>query len=176
MNRPKGAQIANFTPISKQEYVALHLMNNPSTNEGELRKNLEKKLTDFNNKIKCSCGKDIWVIGSASLGNGCYNCLTGETLPTDNYELDSVVAEKPHFTEADAFTVNDCGDFDLDFMGEGNYYDDYGNKINPDSYPTPKMCLSCRNFILKSQKILCTLNKINQEEGEDFECGAFDPV
>jgi hypothetical protein len=166
----------NFTPISKQEYVALHLMNNPSTNEAELRNNLDNTLTDFNNRIKCSCGKDIWVIGSASLGNGCYSCLTGETLPTDNYELDSVVAEETHYTEADAFTVNDYGEFDLSFLGEGNYYDDDGNRIDPKSFPTPRMCLSCKNFVLKSQRVLCTLSKINQEEGEDFECGANDPV
>ncbi|PKR81275.1 hypothetical protein CW751_05500 [Brumimicrobium salinarum] len=151
-------------------------MNNPSTNEAELRHNLEKTLRDYNKNIKCSCGKDIWVIGSASLGNGCYTCLTGEELPTVNYELDSVVAQETPFTEADAFTVNDWDDFDLDFLGEGNYYDDDGTKIDPNSYPTPKMCLSCKNFILKSQKVLCTLNKIGKEPGEEFECGDYAPL
>ncbi|PWH86627.1 hypothetical protein [Brumimicrobium oceani] len=163
----------NFTPISKQEYVALHLLNNPSTNEAELRNNLDQKITDFKNNVRCSCGNDIWVIGSASLGNGCYKCLTGENLPTKHYEIDSAL---PCYTEADAFTVDDWGEFSLDFLGEGNYRDDDGTIIDPDLYPTPKMCLSCKNFILKSQKVLCTLNKISQEEGEDFECGGFDAV
>lgn len=166
----------NFTPISKQEYVALHLMNNPSTNEAELRNKLDRVLSDFNEGIKCDCGSPLWVIGSASLGMGCYSCLTGEELPTENFEIDSVVVQETPFTEADAFTVNDWGEFDLDFLGEGNYNDDYGNRIDPDSYPTPKMCLSCKNFILKSQRVLCTLNKISQEVGKDFECGGFDPV
>lgn len=166
----------NFTPISKQEYLALHLINNPSTDEAELRSKLDNTLQEFNAGIKCHCGNPIWVIGSASLGNGCYSCLTGESLPTDNYEIDTVVAEETPYKEADAFTVNDLGDFELSFLGEGNYFDDDGNIIDPNSYPTPKMCLSCKNFILKSQKIMCTLMKVGLEEGENFECGTFDPV
>ncbi|RYM31487.1 hypothetical protein ERX46_16405 [Brumimicrobium glaciale] len=163
----------DFTPISINEYIALHLINNPSHKEEDLRNNLETSLADYNKNVKCSCGEDIWVIGSASLKNGCYTCLTGEKLPTDNYEIDSVV---PYFTEADAFTVDDWGDFNLDFLGGGNYRDDDGTIIDPDSYPTPKMCLSCKNFIRKSQRVLCTLNKISQEPGEEFQCGSFDGV
>jgi len=125
----------NFTPISKNNYLALHLKNNPSIIEAELRRNLETALTAYNNRIKCSCGEDIWVVGSASVGNSCYTCITGNNLPKDNYEIDSVVT---HFTEADAFSVNDWGEFDLDFLGEGNYNDDDGNRIDPDLFPTPK--------------------------------------
>ena len=163
----------NYTPISIDNYVALHLKNNPSIKEEELRQKLDTAISDYNKNIKCSCGKDIWVIGSASIGNSCYSCITGEKLPTDNYEIDCVVT---HFTEADAFTVNDWGEFNLDFLGEGNYRNDDGTIIDPDSFPTPKKCLNCKNFVLKSQKVLCTLNKIDQEPGEEFICGGFDPA
>ncbi len=166
----------DFTPISINNYLALHLKNNPSANEAKLRSKLDRILSEFNEGIKCDCGNPLWVIGSALLGMGCYSCLTGEKLPTENFEIDIVVTEKTHFTEADAFTVNDWGEFDLSFLEEGNYNDDYGNRIDPNLYPTPRMCLSCKNFILKSQRVLCTLNKISQEVGEKFECGGFDPV
>lgn len=163
----------NFTPISINNYVALHLKNNPSQKEEDLRRNLETAIRDYENNVKCSCGEDIWVIGSASIGNSCYTCMTGEKLPTENYEIDSVV---PYFTEADAFTVDDWGENSLEFLGEGNYRNDDGTIIDPDLYPTPKKCLSCKNFILKSQKVYCTLNKIGQEPGEEFQCGSFDGV
>ena len=50
---------------------------------------LQRALQDYNNGIKCSCGNDIWVIGSAISGNACFTCITGESFPTDEYEIDS---------------------------------------------------------------------------------------
>ena len=83
-----------FIPITIDKYVALHLKINPSENEVDLRKHLQSALNDYNNGAKCSCGNDIWVIGSASVGNSCFTCITGESYPTDDYEIDSTVMKR----------------------------------------------------------------------------------
>ena len=41
--------------------------------------------------IKYSCGNDIWVVGSASVGNSCFTCITGESYPIDDYEIDKLL-------------------------------------------------------------------------------------
>ena len=82
-----------FVPITIDKYVAMHLENNPSEKETDLRKRLKSALNDYNNGIKCPCGNDIWVIGSASIGNGCFICITGESYPIDDYELDSAITK-----------------------------------------------------------------------------------
>ena len=58
-----------FVAISIDNYVIQHLDNNPSENEKDLRKRLNSALEDYKNGGKCSCGNDIWVVGSASVGN-----------------------------------------------------------------------------------------------------------
>jgi hypothetical protein len=80
-----------FIPITIDKYVALHLKHNPSEKEVDLRKHLKSALNDYYNGIKCSCGNDIWVIGSASVGNSCFTCITGESYPTDDYEIVSAI-------------------------------------------------------------------------------------
>jgi hypothetical protein len=54
-----------FVPISIDKYIKKHLESNPSDNEKDLRKHLNSALADYNKGVKCSCGNDIWVIGSA---------------------------------------------------------------------------------------------------------------
>ena len=56
-----------FIPISIDEYIKKHLKSNPSESETDLRKRLNRALTDYKNGLKCHCGNDIWVIGSASV-------------------------------------------------------------------------------------------------------------
>jgi hypothetical protein len=57
-----------FKKISIEKYVELHLKSNPSENKNDLEKRLKSALEDYRNRIKCSCGNDIWVIGSAAVG------------------------------------------------------------------------------------------------------------
>ena len=55
-------------------------------------------------------------------------------------------------------------------------YDDDGNKINPDLIPKPSLCVSCRKDGMPGEEeILCALNRADQQNEEDFECGAFEP-
>jgi hypothetical protein len=55
-----------FLPISIENYIKMHRENNPSENETDLRKRLNSALVDYQNGMKCSCGNDIWVVGSAA--------------------------------------------------------------------------------------------------------------
>lgn len=81
----------SFKPISVNNYVKIHIKNNPNDNETDLRKRLKIALSDYDKGIKCSCGNDIWVIGSASVGNNCFTCITGESNPNEDYELESAM-------------------------------------------------------------------------------------
>lgn len=54
------------------------------------------------------------------------------------------------------------------------FYDDNGNKLNPDLYPKPTLCLSCRKDEDKSEEMLCILNRIDQRSSKEFLCGAYD--
>ena len=80
-----------FISITTDKYIDLHLKRNPSENRNDLRKRLNQALTDFENGVKCACGNDIWVIGSAFVGNSCFTCITGESIPIDDYEIDSAL-------------------------------------------------------------------------------------
>ena len=55
-------------------------------------KQLKKDLTYFqqlkNQGIKCDCGNDLWVIGSAISGKGCFTCITMETDCSNDYEIE----------------------------------------------------------------------------------------
>jgi hypothetical protein len=76
-----------FVPISKKKYIRLHLKSNPDTQTDDLDTRLSGALADYKNGVKCACGNDIWVIGSAQAGNACFTCLTGESRPSADFEL-----------------------------------------------------------------------------------------
>ncbi|NLM67289.1 MAG: hypothetical protein GX180_08975 [Enterococcus sp.] len=83
-----------FVPISIDKYIKKHLESNPSENEKDLQKRLNSALADYNKGVKCSCRNDIWVIGSAFAGNSCFTCITGETHPDSDYEIDSAIKKQ----------------------------------------------------------------------------------
>ena len=83
-----------FIAISIDKYIKKHMDSSPSENELDLRKRLNSALEDYKNGVKCSCGNDIWVIGSASVGNSCFTCITGESQPDSDYEIDSAIKKR----------------------------------------------------------------------------------
>jgi len=93
-----------FVAISIDKYIKMHLDSNPSENEKELRERLNSALTDYKNGVKCSCGNDIWVIGSASVGNSCFTCITGESQPESDYEIDSAIKKRENKKDKDILT------------------------------------------------------------------------
>jgi hypothetical protein len=54
------------------------------------------------------------------------------------------------------------------------YYDDDGTRINPELIVKPSLCLSCKHENDPSQEMLCTLNRMDQQNEDDFKCGAYE--
>jgi hypothetical protein len=49
-------------------------------------------------------------------------------------------------------------------------YDDDGNPINPATIPMPKLCLNCAKKDNPDEKILCDLNRFDQQGEKQFVC------
>ncbi len=146
-----------FVPISIDEYVKKHLKNNPSVDEKDLRESLNAALVDSANRVKCSCGNDIWVIGSASVGNSCFTCITGESHPNDDFEIDSVLKNvedkkgRRHIDDIDPTKI--CG-----------FFDDDGYEINTDLIKKPSLCITCINDNNPHEEFLCNIKKPDTNE------------
>ena len=155
-----------FVPISIEKYIKMHLKNNPSENENELRKRLNSSLEDYKNRIKCSCGNDIWVIGSASVGNGCFTCITGESFPTDDYEIDLAIKKRE----------NKSGRRHIDDMDPtkiSGFFDDDGYEINSDLIEKPSLCIICAKDDDPNEEMPCNMNRFDQRGENEFKCFAF---
>ena len=81
-----------FVPIGIREYVKLHVKANRDENPTELLARLRACVSDALAGARCHCGAPIWVVGSASAGYGCFTCITGEAFPSQDYEIDEVLA------------------------------------------------------------------------------------
>ena len=55
------------------------------------------------------------------------------------------------------------------------FYNDDGTEVNPDPIPKPSLCISCRKDGLRDEKILCNLNRMDQQGEEEFKCYAYEP-
>lgn len=155
-----------FAPISIDRYIKMHLKNNSRENEKDLRKRINSALSDYNKGVKCDCGNDIWVIGSASVGNSCFSCITGEAYPNNDYEIDSVLKKKEN-TKARRHID------EIPPAGIAGYFDDDGNKLNPDLIEKPSLCITCINDDDPNEEILCTLTRLDQKDGKEFICFAY---
>jgi len=76
-----------FVPIRLEEYVQLHLRNNSGVGAADLTARLQFALAAQKAGQRCYCGAPIWVIGSAEAGMSCFTCITGESDPSDDYEI-----------------------------------------------------------------------------------------
>ncbi len=77
-----------FVPISIDNFIEKQRINDPKTDVVQLKKDLihfRKLKTDG---VKCSCGNDLWVIGSAYSVKGCFTCITMETDCSEDYEIE----------------------------------------------------------------------------------------
>ncbi|HED10055.1 MAG TPA: hypothetical protein ENJ10_05160 [Caldithrix abyssi] len=54
------------------------------------------------------------------------------------------------------------------------YFDDDGNELDPNLIPVPGLCLICKKNNDPGEEILCTLTRLDQKEGEEFICHAFE--
>jgi hypothetical protein len=81
-----------FVPIGIREYAKLHMKANPAENPTELLARLRSCVSDALKGARCHCGAPIWVVGSVSAGHACFTCITGEAFPSEDYEIDEVLA------------------------------------------------------------------------------------
>ena len=155
-----------FVPISIDKYVEKHLKYNPSENEKDLRNRLDSALMAYQNGVRCTCGNDIWVIGSASVGNSCFTCITGESYPTDDYEIDIAVKKREstkgrrHIDEMDPTKI-------------AGFFDDDGYEINTDLIKKPSLCLTCVNDDNPNEEMLCNMTRYDQKDDKEFKCFAY---
>lgn len=77
-----------FQPIGLDEYVEEFLKSNPNEHRDKVVTRLRDALDAYSCDVRCECGAPIWVIGSAEAGYACFTCITGETMPDNDYELD----------------------------------------------------------------------------------------
>ena len=160
----------SFIPISIDNYVKIHLKSNPTDNEKVLRVRLEAALDDYQKGVKCHCGNDIWVIGSASDGNRCFTCITGKNHPAGDYEIDSAINKidkkgRRHIDEMDPTKI-------------AGFFNDDGYEINPDLIKKPSLCLTClKNYDPGPEDdILCNLNRYDQRNSDNFICHAYEKI
>ena len=92
---------SGFIPISMQEYVEAHLRSNPGTDRNDLEKRLRHAMDAHERGVRCQCGEEIWIIGSAEVGLSCFKCITGAAIPDDDYEI-IVDTSRPTMRSTDA--------------------------------------------------------------------------
>ena len=155
-----------FIPISINAYIKKHLKNNPTETEKDLRNRLNSALADYKKGIKCSCGNDIWVIGSASVGRSCFTCITGESYPTDDYEIDSAIKKSEN--KKGRRHIND-----MDPTKIAGIFDDDGYEINTDMIKKPSLCLTCEYEDDHHEDYLCQLTRYDQRNDKEFKCYAY---
>lgn len=80
-----------FTPISIDEFIKSTIKHNPKECPKEMRRGLLRALQAYKKGITCHCGNEIWVAGSAFVGNSCFTCITGEAYPDDDYEINEAL-------------------------------------------------------------------------------------
>jgi hypothetical protein len=159
-----------FTPISIDKFVRIHLKKNPGENEKVLRVRIEAALDEYKNGVKCQCGKDIWIVGSASEPFGCFNCISGRDYPAGDYEIEGTLDKR----EKD-------GRININFMDPGRIngiFDDDGFMINMDSVKKPALCMTCFKNLIDDwdENLLCDMNRADQRNKKDFKCGAYEKL
>ena len=56
------------------------------------------------------------------------------------------------------------------------YYDDDGNKLNPNLISKPALCLSCKKNDDLNEELLCNLNRLAQRNAKEFICYAYEEI
>jgi hypothetical protein len=77
-----------FTPISIDAYLDRHMESNPNEKREEVEAKINEMIQLHNEGGRCTCGNEIWIIGSAVIGwAACFSHITGEAYPDDDYEI-----------------------------------------------------------------------------------------
>ena len=76
-----------FTRIALNDYIGKHVKANPGVSRADIKARLEFAVAAHEAGKRCSCGAEIWIIGSAEAGLSCFRCIAGESHPSDDYEI-----------------------------------------------------------------------------------------
>ena len=160
----------SFIPISLDDFIEIHLLENLSINEKVLRIKLESAIAAYKNGDKCSCGNDIWVVGAASDGFKCFQCITGRKHPAGDYEIESAIEKvdkfgRRHIDEMDPRKI-------------AGIFDDDGYEIKPDLIRKPNLCMTClKNYDPGTEDdVLCNLTRHGQKHSTEFICHAYEKL
>jgi hypothetical protein len=134
-----------------------------------LERRLLSALKDYNNGVTCSCGNDIWVIGSASVGNTCFTCATGESFPTDDYEIESAIKKRE--SKKGQRHINEIKPNEIH-----GFFDDDGYEINTDMIKKPTLCLTCVHDNDPNEELLCSMTRFDQQSAQGFKCFAYKKI
>ena len=55
-------------------------------------------------------------------------------------------------------------------------YDDNGLEVDPNGIKKPSLCVICKKDNDPAEEIICTLNRLDQKDEEEFNCGAFEKI
>ena len=119
---------------------------------------------DYKNGVKCKCGKDIWIVGSASAPFACFSCITGKKHPLGYYEIDSALEKR-----------DKLGRRNIEEMDPGKIagiFDDDGFEIQRSTIKMQPLCLTCikNNSDDWEDDLLCNLNRSDQSTSDIFKC------
>jgi hypothetical protein len=160
----------SFIPITLDKFIRIHLKQNPLIAEKVLRIKLESAIDAYKNGQKCSCGNDIWVVGTASDGFKCFQCITGRKHPAGDYEIESVIEKvdkfgRRHIDEMDPRKI-------------AGMFDDDGYEIKPDLIRKPNLCMTClKNYDPGPEDdLLCNLNRYDQRLSNVFNCHEYEKL
>jgi len=159
-----------WIPISIDKFLKLHLKKNPNENEKVLRVRIEAALDDYKNGVKCQCGKDLWIVGSASAPFACFSCITGKEHPLGDYELESALDKRDKYGRRNIE--------EMDPRKINGMFDDDGYEINPNSIKKPSLCLTCLKNVDPDweEELLCNLNRNDQANEREFKCYAYEKL
>uniref|UniRef100_Q01NH1 Uncharacterized protein n=1 Tax=Solibacter usitatus (strain Ellin6076) TaxID=234267 RepID=Q01NH1_SOLUE len=76
-----------FVPIDMEAFVRMHLKANPGDRAEEIRKRLKAALAAHCSGARFHCGNPLWIIGSAVNSYACFTCITGESVPSGDFEI-----------------------------------------------------------------------------------------
>ena len=156
-----------WTPISIDKFVKIHLKKNPGEDEKVIRDRIEAALDDYKNGVKCQCGKDIWIIGSASAPFSCFSCITGKTHPRGDYEIDSAMDKRDKYGRRNID--------EMDPRKIAGIFDDDGYEIRRDTIKMKPLCLTCikNNSDDWEDDVLCNLNRNDHVNDIEFKCYSY---
>jgi len=76
----------------------------------------------------------------------------------------------------DIFGPSEDYDPASDFVG--GFFNDDGTPFDPDTVPVPGLCIICKKYMVGNpeENFLCLMNRNDQRNDPDFQCGSFNKI